>query len=76
MLILRFLAVKQRVDALMLAEYFKMSEKAAAMRFFRCHRQGPVHRSNVLPLGRRAYTLTEKGWERVLYIAKVTMLTP
>jgi predicted transcriptional regulator len=74
-LILRFVTMKQKTDSIALAEYFKMSEKSAAMRLLRYHRQGLLQRKRVSPQGRRLYVITSKGRERMKYLASKHMVT-
>ena len=68
--VLRLSAVKQRLDAQMLADYFRMDAKAAAIRLLRYHRQELFYRRKVSFTGKRLYILTPKGRDRMLYLAK------
>ena len=68
--ILRLVAVKQRLDSKMLADCFRMDVKAAAMRLLRYHRQGLFYRMKTSFTGKRLYTLSPKGRERMLYLAR------
>lgn len=70
LLILRLAALKQRLDAKLLADYFHMDAKAAAMRLLRYHRQGLFYRMKASFTGKRLYTLSPKGRDRMLYLAR------
>ena len=56
--VLRLAALKQRLDAQMLADYFRIDAKAAAMRLLRYHRQGLFYRRKVSFTGKRLCILT------------------
>ena len=68
--LLRFIALKQRVCADDLALRFGLSLKAASMRLLRYHRRGWLRRMEDRPSGIMFYSLSEKGRQKMLKLAK------